>query len=102
MKIEDIKTGDVIVRTEDGMINKVAEVTPDGLILRSAYTDMAKCFHVFLNPDSSKLTADHYEPATEEQRQYMDSKLADFYGTNAEAASKRFIALATMMGDLKQ
>lgn len=48
MKIEDIKTGDVIVRTEDGMINKVAEVTPDGLILRSAYTDMAKCFHVFL------------------------------------------------------
>lgn len=102
MKIEDIKTGDVIVRTEDGMVNKVAEVTPDGLILRSAYTDMAKCFHVFLNPDSSKLTADHYEPATEEQRQYMDSKLADFYGTNAEAASKRFIALATMMGDLKQ
>lgn len=102
MKIEDIKTGDVIVRTEDGMINKVAEVTPDGLILRSAYTDMAKCFHVFLNPDSSKLTADHYEPATEEQRQYMDSKLADFYGTNAEAASKRITALASIMGDLKQ
>lgn len=102
MKIEDIKPGDVIVRTEDGMVNKVAEVTPDGLILRSAYTDMEKCFHVFLNPDSSKLTADHYEPATEEQRQYMDSKLADFYGTNAEVASKRFIALATMMGDLKQ
>lgn len=102
MKIEDIKPGDVIVRTEDGMVNKVAEVTPDGLILRSAYTDMEKCFHVFLNPDSSKLTADHYEPATEEQRQYMDSKLADFYGKNAEVASKRFIALATMMGDLKQ
>lgn len=102
MKIEDIKPGDVIVRTEDGMVNKVAEVTPDGLILRSAYTDMEKCFHVFLNPDSSKLTADHYESATEEQRQYMDSKLADFYGTNAEVASKRFIALATMMGDLKQ
>lgn len=102
MKIEDIKPGDVIVRTEDGMVNKVAEVTPDGLILRSAYTDMAKCFHVFLNPDSSKLTADHYEPATEEQRQYMDSKLADFYGTNAEAASKRITALASIMGDLKQ
>lgn len=102
MKIEDIKSGDVIVRTEDGMVNKVAEVTPDGLILRLAYTDMEKCFHVFLKPDGSKLTAEHYEPATEEQRQYMDSKLADFYGTNAEAASKRFIALATMMGDLKQ
>lgn len=102
MKIEDIKPGDVIVRTEDGMVNKVAEVTPDGLILRSAYTDMEKCFHVFLNPDSSKLTADHYESATEEQRQYMDSKLADFYGTNAEVASKRITALATMMGDLKQ
>lgn len=102
MKIEDIKPGDVIVRTEDGMVNKVAEVTPDGLILRSAYTDMAKCFHVFLNPDSSKLTADHYEPATDDQRQYMDSKLADFYGTNAEAASKRITALASIMGDLKQ
>lgn len=102
MKIEDIKPGDVIVRTEDGMVNKVAEVTTDGLILRSAYTDMAKCFHVFLNPDSSKLTADHYEPATDDQRQYIDSKLADFYGTNAEAASKRITALATMMGDLKQ
>lgn len=102
MKIEDIKTGDVIVRTEDGMVNKVAEVTPDGLILRSAYTDMAKCFHVFLNPDSSKLTADHYESATEEQRQYMDSKLADFYGTKAEVASKRITALASIMGDLKQ
>lgn len=102
MKNEDIKTGDVIVRTEDGMINKVAEVTPDGLILLSAYTDMAKCFHAFLNPDSSKLTADHYEPATDDQRQYMDSKLADFYGTNAEAASKRITALASIMGDLKQ
>lgn len=102
MKIEDIKPGDVIVRTEDGMVNKVADVTPDGLILRWAYTDMEKCFHVFLKPDGSNLTAKHYEPATEEQRQYMDSKLADFYGTNAEAASKRFIALATMMGDLKQ
>lgn len=89
MKIEDIKPGDVIVRTEDGMVNKVAEVTPDGLILRSAYTDMEKCFHVFLNPDSSKLTADHYEPATDDQRQYIDSKLADFYGTNAEAGCVR-------------
>lgn len=102
MKIEDIKPGDVIVRTEDGMVNKVAEVTPDGLIMRSAYTDMAKCFHVFLNPDSSNLTADHYEPATEDQRLYIDSKLADFYGKNSEAASKRITALATMMGDLKQ
>lgn len=102
MKIEDIKPGDVIVRTEDGMVNKVAEVTPDGLILRLAYTDMEKCFHVFLKPDGSKLTAEHYEPATDEQRQYMDSKLADFYGTNTEAANKRITALASMMGDLKQ
>lgn len=102
MKIEDIKTGDVIVRTEDGMINKVAEVTPDGLILRSAYTDMAKCFHVFLKLDGSKLTAKHYEPATEEHRQYMDSQLAAFNGTNTEAASKRITALASIMGDLKQ
>lgn len=102
MKIEDIKPGDVIVRIEDGMVNKVAEVTPDGLILRLAYTDMAKCFHVFLKPDGSKLTAKHYEPATEEQRQYMDSKLAAFNGTNTEAASKRITALASIMGDLKQ
>ena len=102
MKIEDIKPGDVIVRTEDGMVNKVAEVTPDGLILRLAYTDMEKCFHVFLKPDGSKLTAEHYEPATEEQRQYMDSKLAAFNGTNTEAANKRITALASIMADLKQ
>lgn len=32
----------------------------------------------------------------------MDSKLADFYGTNQEAKSRRIIALASIIGDLKQ
>lgn len=85
MKIEDIKPGDVIVRTEDGMVNKVAEVTPDGLIMRSAYTDMAKCFHVFLNPDSSNLTADHYEPATEDQEATSTRLAITHSGTGAAA-----------------
>lgn len=45
---------------------------------------------------------DDYEPATAEQRQYMDSKFAAISGTSPEAESKRITALASMMGDLKQ
>lgn len=102
MKIEDIKPGDVLFRSKDGKIVKVDKVTPDGLIQHLAYTDMVKSFHVFLKPIISSISAEYYEPATDEQRQYMDSKLADFYGTNTEAANKRITALASMMGDLKQ
>lgn len=36
MKIEDIKPGDVIVRTEDKILFKVVEVTPEGEIMQSA------------------------------------------------------------------
>lgn len=103
MKIEDIKPGDVIVRTEDKAFFKIAEVTPDRKIMQSANGRMNEVFCIFLEPEILVcFVEDDYEPATEDQRQYVDSKLADFYGTNAESASKRFIALATMMGDLKQ
>ena len=92
MKLEDIKPGDVIVRTEDKAFFKIAEVTPDRKIMQSANGRMNEVFCIFLEPQILVwFVEDDYEPATEEQRQYVDSKLADFYGTNAEAASKRFM-----------
>mgnify|MGYP002673347724 CR=1 FL=1 len=103
MKIEDIKPGDVIVRTEDKILFKVVEVTPEGEIMQSANGKMNEVFCIFQEPKTMSFCSEEdYEPATEEQRQYMESKLAAFYGTNPEVESKRFAALATMMGDLKQ
>lgn len=103
MKIEDIKPGDVIVRTEDKTLFKVVEVTPDRQIIQSANGRMNEVFCIFQEPQPMVLCSmDDYEPATEEQREYMESKLAAFNGTNPEAESKRITALATMMGDLKQ
>lgn len=103
MKIEDIKPDDVIVRTKDKILFKVAEVTPEGKIMQSANGKMNEVFCIFQEPKTmSFCSEDEYEPATEEQRQYMDSKLADFYGTNQEAKSRRIIALASIIGDLKQ
>lgn len=103
MKIEDIKPGDVIVRTKDKILFKIAEVTPEGKIMQSANGKMNEVFCIFQEPKTMSFCSEEdYEPATEEQRRYMDSKLADFYGTNQEAKSKRIMALASMMGDLKQ
>lgn len=103
MKIEDIKPGDVIVRNNDEKLVKVAEVTSECRVMESAFYERDKAFCIFQKPRRLPLfSEDEYEPATEEQRQYMESKLAAFYGTNPEVESKRFAALATMMGDLKQ
>lgn len=103
MKIENIKPGDVIVRTKDKILFKVAEVTPDRKIMLSANGKLNEVICIFQEPKTmSFCSEDDYDPATEEQRRYMDSKLADFYGTKQEAKSKRIIALASMMGDLKQ
>lgn len=103
MKIEDIKPGDVLFRTRDKILFKVAEVTPEGKIMQSANGKMNEVFCIFQEPKTMSFCSEEdYEPATEEQRQYMESKLAAFYGTNPEVESKRFAALATMMGDLKQ
>lgn len=103
MKIEDIKPGDVIVRTEGKILFKVVEVTPDHQIMQSANGKMNEVFCIFQEPQPMALCSmDDYESATEEQREYMDSKLAIFNGTKPEAESKRITALATMMGDLKQ
>lgn len=103
MKIEDIKPGDVIARNNDEKLVKVAEVTSECHVMESAFYERNKAFCIFQKPRILPLfSEDEYEPATEEQRQYMESKLAAFYGTNPEVESKRFAALATMMGDLKQ
>lgn len=101
MKIEDIKPGDVLVRSNSDVIIKVDSVTSDGCIMREASTNGTN-FRIFFEPEESVFSADAYEPATEDQRQYMDSKLAAFNSTNTEAANKRITALASMMGDLKQ
>lgn len=103
MKIEDIKTGDVLFRTKDKILFKIAEVTPEGKIMQSANGKMNEVFCIFQEPKTMSFCSEEdYEPATEEQRRYMDSKLADFYGTNQEAKSRRIIALASIIGDLKQ
>lgn len=103
MKMEDIKPGDVIVLTEDKILFKVVEVTPDRQIVQSANCKMNEVFCIFQKPRRMPLfSEDEYEPATEEQREYMDSKLAIFNGTKPEAESKRITALASIMGDLKQ
>ena len=103
MKIEDIKPDDVIVRTKDKILFKVAEVTPEGKIMQSANGKMNEVFCIFQEPKTMSFCSEEdYELATEEQRRYMDSKLADFYGTNQEAKSRRIIALASIIGDLKQ
>lgn len=103
MKIEDIKPDDVIVRTKDKILFKVVEVTPDRQIMQSANGKMNEVFCIFQEPQPMVLCSmDDYEPATEEQRRYMDSNLADFYGTNQEDKNRRIIALASIIGDLKQ
>lgn len=103
MKIEDIKPGDVLFRTRDKILFKVAEVTHEGKIMQSANGKMNEVFCIFQEPKTMSFCSEEdYEPATEEQCRYMDSKLADFYGTNQEAKSRRIIALASIIGDLKQ
>lgn len=104
MKIEDIKPGDVIVHTEGKILFKVTEVTPEGEIMQSANGRLNEVFCIFQEPHPMAFcSVDEFEPSTEEQRQYMDSKLAIFNGAKPEAESnKRITALASMMGDLKQ
>lgn len=103
MKIEDIKPDDVIVRNNDEKLVKVAEVTSECHVMESAFYERDKAFCIFQKPRRLPLfSEDEYEPATKEQREYMDSKLAAFYGTNPEVESKRITALASIMGDLKQ
>lgn len=103
MKIENIKPDDVIVRTEDKILFKVVEVTPEGEIMQSANGRLNEVFCIFQEPKPMAFcSVDEFEPSTEEQRQYLDSKLAIFNDTKPETESKRITALASMMGDLKQ
>lgn len=102
MKIEDIKPGDVLVRTVDGVVNKVAKVTPDGHILRSAYTDMENKFCICLKPNYSPYSVEYFEPATKEQSRYINSKLFAFFNDPHAEENERLTILASLMSDLKK
>lgn len=102
MKIEDIKPGDVLVRTVDGVVNKVAKVTPDGRILRSAYTDMENKFCICLKPNYSPYSVEYFEPATKEQSRYINSKLFAFFDNPHAEENERLSILASLMSDLKK
>lgn len=102
MKIEDIKPGDVLFRSKDGKIVKVDKVTPDGLIQLLAYSKMEKSFHIYLTPIICSISAEYYEPATEEQRYYINRKLMAFSTDPHAKENERLTALATIMSDLKQ
>jgi hypothetical protein len=103
MKIEDIKPGDVIVRTEDKILFKVVEVTSDRQIMQSANCKLNDVFCIFQEPKPIAFCSVYeFELATEEQRQYMDSKLAAFNGTHTDAESNRITALASIIGDPKK
>ena len=102
MKIEDIKTGDVLVRTVDGVVNKVVGVTSDGHIMRSAYTDMENKFCICLKPNYSPYSVEYFEPATEEQCQYINSKLRDFFADSHAEENERIQNLALLMSEIKQ
>lgn len=97
MKIEDIKPGDVIVRTKDKILFKVTEVT-EGEIMQLANGKMNEVFCIFQEPKPIAFwSVDEFEPSTEEQRQYLDSKLAIFNGAKSETDSKRIAAHTIMI-----
>lgn len=77
MKAEEIKPGDILFDVERKMLVKVARVDEDGVVKYSAYTDMQRIFWTVPPPYRvGTRTADAYIPATNEQRKYMERKLA--------------------------
>ena len=77
MKAEEIKPGDILYDVERKMLVKVARVDEDGVVKYSAYTDMQRIFWTVPPPYRvGTRTADVYIPATDEQRKYMERKLA--------------------------
>ena len=101
MKTEDIKPGDILYEKERKLLVKVARVDEDGVVKCSAYTDMGRIFKTVPPPYRiGTHTADAYIPATDDQRKYMERKLAVCEYVNLPK-NNRMEALAYIISDLK-
>lgn len=101
MKTEEIKPGDILYDEERKMLVKVARVDEDGVVKYSAYTDMQRIVKTVPPPYRVGIrTADAYVPATDEQRKYMERKLAVCEYVNLPK-DNRIEVLAYIIADLK-
>lgn len=101
MKTEEITPGDILYDEERKMLVKVARVDEDGVVKYSAYTDMRRIFQTPPPPYRvGTRTADHYVPATDEQRKYMERNLAVCEYVNLPK-DNRMETLAYIIADLK-
>ena len=101
MKTEEIKPGDILYEKERKLLVKVARVDEDGVVKCSAYTDMGRIFKTVPPPYRvGTRTADAYVPATDEQRKYMERKLAVCEYVNLPK-NNRMETLAYIISDLK-
>ena len=101
MKTEEIKPGDILYEKERKLLVKVARVDEDGVVKCSAYTDMGRIFKTVPPPYRiGTHTADAYIPATDEQRKYMERKLAVCEYVNLPK-NNRMETLAYIISDLK-
>lgn len=101
MKTEEIKPGDILYDEERKLLVKVARVDEDGVVKYSAYTDMQRIFKTVSPPYRiGTHTADAYIPATDDQRKYMERKLAVCEYVNLPK-NNRMETLAYIISDLK-
>lgn len=101
MKTEEINPGDILYEKERNLLVKVARVDEDGVVKCSAYTDMERIFQTVPPPYRiGTHTADAYIPATDEQRKYMERKLAVCEYVNLPK-NNRVETLAYIIADLK-
>lgn len=101
MKTEEIKPGDILYEKERKLLVKVARVDEDGVVKCSAYTDMGRIFKTVPPPYRiGTHTADAYIPATDDQRKYMERKLAVCEYVNLPK-NNRMETLAYIISDLK-
>ena len=101
MKTEEIKPGDILYDEERKLLVKVARVDEDGVVKCSAYTDMGRIFKTVPPPYRiGTHTADAYIPATDDQRKYMERKLAVCEYVNLPK-NNRMETLAYIISDLK-
>lgn len=101
MKTEEIKPGDILYEKERKLLVKVARVDEDGVVKYSAYTDMQRIFKTVSPPYRiGTRTADAYIPATDDQRKYMERKLAVCEYVNLPK-NNRMETLAYIIADMK-